>query len=149
MSRFESLREAVGDTWFYALIGGLASMPLTAASYWQTGSEMALSPVLFGGLLAGYLAECHADRPRGVGVRTGLVGGLPIVWVVAEIFAGVSALGGPSWFVAAGTLLTIVALLATAAMAFALAALVGVLGARIGRWLASRTGRRRSSVADA
>ena len=149
MSRFESLREAVGDTWFYALIGGLASMPLTAASYWQTGSEMALSPVLFGGLLAGYLAARQTGQHRGVGVRAGLVGGLPIVWVVAEIFAGVSALGGPSWFVAAGTLLTFGVLVVVAAMAFALAAILGALGARIGHWLALRTGRRRSPVADA
>jgi len=33
------------EPWEYGLLGGLLTVPLTVFGYWQTGSEMALSPI--------------------------------------------------------------------------------------------------------
>lgn len=128
------------DTWTYALLGGLTSVPLTAGLYWLSGagSEFSLNAVFVGGLLAGYLvtrAPTDAD-PGGVGVRAGLVGAVPaVVWGVSEVAGSAAAVAGPVPFriVAVGTVLltitTVVVVLATVA---------GFVGARIGGWLADR-----------
>jgi hypothetical protein len=129
-----------GDAWRYALVGGLASIPFTALSYLETGSELSLSPVLFGGLLAGYLARRRTGSLDGVGIRAGLVGGLPALAVLAEIVAASSALGGPAWFVVAGSLLTLGFVVTVAILAFGLSAVLGAVGARIGGWLARSSG---------
>jgi hypothetical protein len=65
--------------WKYVLIGGLAALPFTALSYWPTGSELSLGAVLFGGILAGYLVTRAGGERSGVGIRVGLVGGLPVL----------------------------------------------------------------------
>lgn len=53
VSRIGPSLDRLSDEWRYALLGGLLSVPFTTVGYWQTGSEIALSPVLFGGLLVG------------------------------------------------------------------------------------------------
>lgn len=131
------------DEWRYALVGGVVSLPFTALSYLETGSELSLTPVLFGGLLAGYLARRRTGSIDGVGIRAGLVGGLPALAMLAEVVAAASALAGPRWFVAAGSLLTLGAVITAATLAFGLSAALGAVGARIGGWLAGSNGRRR------
>lgn len=123
--------------WKYALVGGVASLPLTAFSYWQTGSELSLGAVVFGGGLAGYLATRRDGESNGVGARAGIVGGLPVLWILFDILAATSWLDGPVWFVTSATLLTIGFTLVVAVLGFGLAALVGEVGARVGSWLAS------------
>lgn len=127
-----------GTTWKYALIGGLASLPFTTLSYWQTGSELSLGAVLFGGILAGYLANRAGSESSGVGARVGIVGGLPVLWVLFDVLAATSGLAGPAWFVTGATLLTIGFTIVVAVLGFGLAALIGEVGARIGGWLAGQ-----------
>lgn len=115
----------MSQQWRYALICGMLSLPFTALSYWQTGSELSLSPVFLGGVLAGYLMTRRTGTGRGVGARVGLVGGLPVLWVLFDILQAASVLAGPSWFVASATILTIVV---TVVFGFGLAALIGELG---------------------
>jgi hypothetical protein len=91
--------------------------------------------VFLGGVLAGYLMTRRTGTDRGVGARVGLVGGLPVLWVLFDILQAASALAGPSWFVASATILTIVF---TVVFGFGLAALIGEIGGRIGSWLASK-----------
>ena len=122
--------------WKYALIGGVASLPFTTLSYWQTGSELSLGAVVFGGILAGYLSKRAAGEISGVGTRVGIVGGLPVLWVVFDVLAATDGLAGPTWFVTSATLLTIGLSLVVAVVGFGLSALVGEVGARIGSWLA-------------
>ncbi|ELY63146.1 DUF5518 domain-containing protein [Natrinema versiforme] len=131
------------ETWQYALLGGLVSIPFTAASYLQTGSELSLAPVFFGALLAGFLAERAAGSNSGVGVRAGLIGGLPAVLLLVDLLAASSGLGGPAWFVALGLALLLGFAAVVGILAFGLAALVGIAGARVGGWLADRGSRRR------
>jgi hypothetical protein len=65
--------------WTYAFIGGIIALPFTLFSYWQTGSELSLAPVFFGGLLAGYLARRRLGKYSGIGLRAELIGGLPVI----------------------------------------------------------------------
>lgn len=138
----------MSDAWRFALLGGLASIPFTTATYWQTGSEMSLSPVFFGGLLAGYLAKRKTGSGSGVGARAGLVGGLPVLWILFDVLAATPALSGPSWFVAAGIVLTVLSVIVLAALAAGLAALIGGIGGRVGSWIAGSGENRRPPVAS-
>ena len=134
--------------WKYALIGGLASLPFTTFSYWQTGSELSLGAVLFGGILAGYLVDRAGGEPSGVGTRVGIVGGLPVLWVLFDVFAATSGLAGPAWFVTSATLLTIGFTIVVAVLGFGIAAFIGEVGARIGSWLAGKQPSGPASVAN-
>jgi hypothetical protein len=122
--------------WKYALIGGLASLPFTTLSYWQTGSELSLGAVLFGGILAGYLAKRADGEVSGVGTRVGIVGGLPVLWVGFDMLVTTGGLAGPAWFVTSATLLAIGFTIVVAVVGFGISALIGEVGTRIGSWLA-------------
>lgn len=126
-------------TWRYAVVGGVASIPLSAGLYWLTGagSTFSLNMVFFGGVLAGYLAETKSPEAdiTTVGLRTGLVGGLPGLVLLLEATSG---LAGPLWFRAAGgTMLAGTFVVST----FAIAVLAGAFGAVGGSWLAGKLGR--------
>jgi len=43
---------------------------------WQSGSKLALAPVLVGGILAGYLSGRATGTSYGVRYRVGAIGGL-------------------------------------------------------------------------
>lgn len=126
------------DTWTYALLGGLASVPLTVGLYWLSGagSEFSLNAVFLGGLLAGYLvtrATTDTD-PGGVGVRAGVVGGVPaVVWGVSEVSRSAAAVAGPVPFRVAAVATV---LLTITTVVLALAGVVGLVGATVGGWLA-------------
>lgn len=143
MTRIGSLHNRLGDRWTYALLGGVPSIPFTTLAYWQSGSEMSLWPVFFGGLLAGYLAKRRTGTSDGVGLRAGLVGGLSVVWVLADGLAAASALSGPSWFVVTALVTTIMVL---GVLGIGLAALVGAVGGRVGDWLAGQVGENRPNT---
>ncbi|SNZ15246.1 hypothetical protein SAMN06269185_2432 [Natronoarchaeum philippinense] len=148
MSPIGSPFDDLSDTWRFALLGGLASIPFTAYGYWQTGSEMSFAPVFFGAILAGFVAKRKTGTARGVGVRTGLVGGLPGLWVAADILSATSGLAGPSWFVASGFVLALGAALLVVLLSAGIAALVGKVGASVGGGLAGSTGPRRPPAAS-
>lgn len=141
MARIGPLRVDSINQWKYGLLGGLVSIPVTSASHWQTGSEMSFSAVLLGGPPAGYLAKRKAGTSSGVGVRAGLVGALPVLWVVYDVSVAASALSGPTWFVASGLGLTVSIVVVIAIFSFGLSAVVGAIGERIGSWLAGSNGR--------
>lgn len=147
MFRIGPSLDSLSDRWRYALLGGLLSIPFTTAGYWQIRSELSLSAVLFGGLLAGYLAKRKTGSATGVGARAGLIGGVPVLWILADIVAATPGLGGPAWFIAAGTLLVVGSGIVFTILGLGLAALVGNVGARIGAWLVESTGPRQPPTA--
>lgn len=122
--------------WKYAIIGGLVSIPFTAASYLQTGRRVSLTAVLVGGFLAGYLAEKRTKTTRGVGLRAGLVSGIPLLWMGFDALQTISNISNPEWFSAALVGLSVLII----GLGFFLAALGGEIGAWIGIWLAKRDG---------
>jgi hypothetical protein len=138
----------VTEAWKYALIGGIASLPLTIGLYWQSGmgSELSLNMVFFGGLFAGYLASAAATETDGssVGFRAGIVGGMPGLWLLVDLLEAAITWGSPLWFrVVAVSMLTIG--FTTVLLGFA--GLVGLLGAKVGGWLARKTGAKRTPPA--
>ncbi|MFC7019807.1 MULTISPECIES: DUF5518 domain-containing protein [Haloarcula] len=129
--------------WTYALVGGLVSLPVTAAAYWQTGTELSLNVVFLGGLLAGTLARRQGLSGTRTGFRAGLVGSLPALWMGADLGGFVAGLAEPAWFRA----VQVVVLVVLVAALFGLGALLGSLGGRLGAWFVERFGGRRPSTA--
>ncbi|WP_126662825.1 DUF5518 domain-containing protein [Haloterrigena salifodinae] len=144
MTRDRSRRSLLADdSWRYAIVGGLASLPFTTVTYWQTGSEIGLLPVVFGGLVAGYLYEGPSAVRSRVGFRAGLIGLLPALWMLVDILWFVHVeLGGP---VVSRVLQTVLAIVAVVTM-FVFAGLAAIIGSRIGDWLSKKVGRYRPSV---
>jgi hypothetical protein len=134
---------SVSDTWTYALLGGLASFPFTVASYWQTGSALSLTPVLFGGLLAGCFATRKTGTGSGVGFRAGLISALPAVWMLFDFLGAMVGLSGPLWFRAVGTALTVSVVALFALFVFGFAGIIGEIGGRVGSWIAGFIGQHR------
>jgi hypothetical protein len=133
------------ETWKYALIGGIASLPLTIGLYWQSGmgDELSVNMVFFGGLLAGYLASTAATETDGasVGFRAGVVGSLPGLWLVVDLLEAAIAWSSPLWFrVVAVSVLTV----GFTIVLLVFAGLVGLLGAKVSGWLAKKTGAQRT-----
>jgi len=57
------------DMWRYALLGGVLSFSLTLVGYWQSGSELSLSPVfllVFSQAILLSVTRAH-DRASGTG----------------------------------------------------------------------------------
>ena len=129
------------ETWKYALIGGIASLPLTIGLYWQSGmsSEFSLNMVFWGGLIAGYLASTAATETNSssAGFRAGVVGGLPGLWQVVGLIEAAITWSSPLWF-RVGAVLMLAIGFTTVLLGFA--GIVGLLGAKAGGWLAKKTG---------
>lgn len=132
----------VSMRWMYVLVGGGVALLCTAFSYWQTGSEVSLGAVVFGGLLTGYLlTRSNSDTSR-AGIQVGIVGGLPILWAVFDTYVAAAGVTEPVWF----TLAEGVLLIGFIIIGFGIAALAGEVGIRIGTWLADSVTNRRSHV---
>jgi hypothetical protein len=139
---------AVSNTWKYALIGGLVSLPLTIWSHWSRwqsgiGDEFSLNMVFVGGLVAGYLVtRAPIETPqRSVGFRAGVIGALPGLWLDVNLIHAAINWGSPLWF----RIVAVVGLGgAVSIILLAFGGLVGAIGAKIGGWLARKTGANRT-----
>jgi NhaP-type Na+/H+ or K+/H+ antiporter len=122
--------DAVPETWRYALVGGIVSIPLSLGLYWYSGmgTDFSFNMVVVGGLFAGYLAERNSVDARPAGLRAGLIGALPgLVWILPRIAGDVAA----EW-----SLLPIAAFLCLfTVIAFGIGAVAGVIGGAVGGWL--------------
>lgn len=134
----------VTETWKYALTGGIASLPLTIGLYWQSGlgDEFSLNMVFFGGAIAGFLASAAVSETdcTSVGFRAGVIGGLPGLWLLVDLAEAAITWGSPIWFrIVAVSLLAV----GFTTILLAFAGVVGLLGAKVGGWLATKVGTQR------
>jgi hypothetical protein len=86
------------DGYKIAVLLGLASIPFTAALYWQSPGTVSGGPVLMAGLLAGLLS---ADRPVSstrAGAVAGVVGSAVSLWPFAQMVGVISTFSQPAWF---------------------------------------------------
>lgn len=117
----------------YAVLGGLFSIPLIIGSNWLTGIETHFSTnaLVFGGLLAGYLArENDADAVR-AGVGAGVIGGLPgYIWILPQMIR--TATAWPS------TVATAIMLVVMTIAVIGISALTGGIGGVVGGWVATK-----------
>ena len=144
MVRGPGVRSLLRDeSWRYALLGGLIALLGTTATDWRTGSTFNIGAVFVGGLLAGALFTGTAtDRAR-VGVRVGLIGGVPLLWMGAELVRFVLLETSAP---VAVRLFQIAVVLPFVGFGFGIAAFVARVGARIGDSLRNKFGRNRPSV---
>lgn len=127
-----------GKTWSNAAIGGIASVPLTLVVSWPVANSIDLSPVVLGGLLAGFLQNRGTDGGKRVGIRAGAIGGLPVIllttdafqWVGIRLLDGSSLLWGLGGMAVASTITVI---------GVSLAVVAGLFGGLVGGWLSKRS----------
>lgn len=80
-----------------------------------------------------------------VGLRAGVVGGLPGVWLLAEMVRVVTAATGPLWFRVVGGGFIVFSFIV---LLFGFAALVGLLGAKVGAWLVPRSRSQKPPISE-
>lgn len=126
--------------WRYGLVGGLASLPFTVGAYWWSGGggRMSLSFVAAAGLVAGFLAAGRVDDVGRAGLRAGVVGALPVLWLAYRLLETTFAPMEPAWFRAAGVFGAVV----LAGLGLFLSGVVGSLCGKVGGWLAVEAGLR-------
>ena len=119
----------------YALLGGLVSIPLVLADYWLSGMDnyFSINMVLFGGLVAGFLAQQGSANTRKAAIGAGIVGGLPGgLWILPAI--------GQTWtsFATAWSspLAATGLILLGYVLTVSISAVAGLLGGIVGGWLA-------------
>ncbi|WP_226481242.1 DUF5518 domain-containing protein [Natrinema amylolyticum] len=126
------------DAWRIAVIGGCLALPFTTATYVQTGDNIGLEAVFYGGLLAGYLYESGpTDRSR-VATRVGLIGALPMLWLCFDTMVIIGTeTASPLPFLAVAAIFMVL----FTALGFWLSVVVAMLGAWVGDWIRGTVGR--------
>jgi hypothetical protein len=127
-----------GKTWSNAAIGGVVSVSLTLVLSWPVANSIDLSPVVLGGLLAGFLQNRGTDGGKRVGIRAGAIGGLPVILLTTDAFrwAGIGLLDGASLLSGLGGM---VLALTITVIGVLLAVVAGLFGGLIGGWLSKRS----------
>ncbi|OAQ51737.1 hypothetical protein HTG_15255 [Natrinema mahii] len=135
MSYTLSFRPLLEDEgWRAGLVGGVAALPFTTATYVRTGSELTLGPVFVAGLIAGSLVADPSVRSRAAN-RAGVIGALPGLWLVSDsVFFIATGMESGAARIAAVVVLTLFT-----ALLFGLAVAVAAVGARVGGWLRAKT----------
>ncbi|WP_267641790.1 DUF5518 domain-containing protein [Haloarchaeobius amylolyticus] len=128
-------RSPTDEAWLYALPAGLLAALVMSVDYAQSASNLLdLQAVFAAGLLGGLLYSRRTTRSRRVGLLTGLVGSVAVLWPAVDMLAFVAGLSQPAWFTAVQVGLVVV----VAGLAVALCGLLGVAGAVVGDWLAGK-----------
>lgn len=141
MSESVSPHRRSETAWKYALVGGLASVPVAVGEYWLSGAgdTFPMTSVLVGGGVAGILARrrfVHAGR---AGAGAGVVGGLVTLgWFLSALLDTATDFAAAWSTPVAGVLIAVVFGL----VVLWLSALVGLIGGAIGGWLTTKFGGR-------
>jgi len=137
------LRRLRSPTWQYALLGGLASLPLTLALYLQApATGWNASGIALCALAAGYLAKRRGLNSTAVGMRAGAIGAFPVLLSALDLLPFALGLAQPVWF----TAVQIVLVSVTAPVLVGITGLVGGMAGRLGGWLAQRGGHPRPAT---
>ena len=117
----------------YAVLGGLFSIPLIVGSNWLIGVEdhFSTTTLVFGGLLAGYLARGNDADATMAGVGAGVIGGLPgYIWILPQMIR--TATAWPS------TVATVGLLVFMTIAVIGISILTGGIGGIMGGWIATK-----------
>jgi len=117
----------------YAVLGGLFSIPLIVGSNWLIGVEnhFSTTTLVFGGLLAGYLAKGNDADVTIAGAGAGVIGGLPgYIWILPQMIR--TATAWPSTVATVGLLVFMTIVVVGIAM------LTGGIGGFVGGWIAAK-----------
>jgi hypothetical protein len=119
----------VSPHWRAALLGAIASLPVTGVLNWLPNAEATVggSVMIFGAFVAGAIAARRSIDPGAVGLRTGFLGGIVAIGVFLGT-SGIAATWSPArtaFFVVAGGVVLCVA------------PIFGLGCGRVGGWVAS------------
>lgn len=144
------------DELWTATLLGLVSIPFTSALSWESlalvraatsndvvalGGSISGIPLVVAGLVAGYRYSERPTESRRAGVRTGLVGSIPLLALV--VFNSAVSIRAES----GGIAVAVVALtLVLGAVSGGLCVLIGWITARIGDWLATTVTQEREAL---
>ena len=131
----------IPSAWRFALIGALASLPLTVILNWLPNSEVNLAGGIgiIGAFIAGFIAATRSTEPDGAGLRAGLLGGVVAVLtpIVAEVSTSVE--NTPMAWLSPSKMVFFVG---ASAVVLCLAPIFGLVCGRVGGWMASRVATR-------
>ncbi|MCU4802422.1 DUF5518 domain-containing protein [Halobacteria archaeon HArc-gm2] len=131
-----ALRNFVTDhPWAYALPAGLGSAAYVLNNAPETG-VFDYNILLWAGLIGGVMTLDGRKMAHRVGLRTGLVASLPLVWNIATVGAVIPTFDQPLWFGIVQTVL----LLAAVTIGVLFVAVAGALSAALGNWLSQQVG---------
>jgi len=145
MNRTDPTARRDASPWTYALVGGVASVPVAAGEYWLSGAgdTFPITYALIGGVVAGALARrrfAHAGR---AGAGAGAIGGLVALGWILPALLDTAADFAAAWSTPiAGVLIAVLSGL----VVLWISALVGLFGGAIGGWLTTKIGGRRAPV---
>ncbi len=122
------------ETWMYALVGGLLALPFTAVEVWQSPENITLGAVVVGSAFAGYLVKRRDGNSTATGLRAALIGGIPALWALKELFWTIKTIPNPPWF----QTVSVAIALAFGGLVLVVVAVSGALAGRFGGWLAER-----------
>lgn len=127
-----SLLRTAPPAWRFALVGALASLPVTALVNWlpDSDADVAGGIMIFGAFIAGAIATVRSSDPDDAGVRAGVLGG------VTAVLTPIGAADSPSvdTLIAWPSPYRLVFLIV---VALVLASLFGLVFGRIGGWVAT------------
>ncbi|WP_161991526.1 DUF5518 domain-containing protein [Natronorubrum aibiense] len=130
MSIVSSLRvHALPAAWRFALIGALASLPITAILNWLPNSEASIGGgiMIFGAFIAGAIATIRSSDPNAAGLRTGFIASI-IALTIFVVTVGTTA----TW-----PLPRVVFFVFASGMIVCVASLFGLGFGRVGGWVAN------------
>lgn len=128
-----SLR-TVPPAWRFALIGALASLPVTVLINWLPNSEADFEAgiMIFGAFIAGSIAALRSTDPDAAGYRAGLLGG---VMALLTLFVAAVRYAIENIAIAGPLLSSVVILVVGSTFILVFAPLVGSVCGQIGGWV--------------
>ena len=103
------------------------------------GSDLSLNMVLLGGLVAGYLAQRGTADADSAGLRAGAIGGLPGVWFMHDSAVAAVSIAEPFTLQA----IAVAMLIGLTGFVLVISGVAGLIGAKVGAWLATKNLRQR------
>ncbi len=124
----------VPPAWRFALIGALASLPVTVLINWLPNSEADFEAgiTIFGAFIAGSIAALRSTDPDAAGYRAGLLGG---VMALLTLFVAAVRYAIENIAIAWPLLSSVVILVVGSTFILVFAPLVGSVCGRIGGWV--------------
>ncbi|WP_226039695.1 DUF5518 domain-containing protein [Natrinema sp. DC36] len=127
--------------WRFALIGAIASLPVTAILNWLPNSEGTIGGgiMIIGAFVAGVIAAIRSSNPSAAGLRAGFIGGV----LGLLIFIATAGTTAP-W-----SLRRVVFVVFASGLVVCVAPLFGLGFGRVGGWVANTVGSRWTTNVDA
>jgi hypothetical protein len=124
------------SAWRFALVGAVVSVPITVFGNLLSISEASIAGgiMIFGALIAGFVATIRSAQPDAAGVRAGLLGG--VIAILTPFIAAASPIIQQTGIVQPSPS-RIVFFVVASGVILVLSPLFGLVCGRIGGWMAT------------